>query len=262
MNSNSSGTSLVIGLAAVGLGVVIAGVRLYRRRRAEGAGGLPEEEIEVEEDRGEEGQSVAEDLADDGEAHESMGANVPQEDGSLIAYFTLVFVLAAPFWLVGDRKLPTAINLPASALATFVPVTAAAILSYRKDGFNGVKQLLKKAFDYRKIKSKTWLLPALLLALYRRRRRRVGLVGICHRPDAKSMGSPKGQHSFRRRVGCLARHPICANWKSNQLGSLAILQDGGHANCDRVDLQQRRKKCAGCHPISHQRQYQLVLISE
>ena len=164
MDSNSSSTRLVIGLAAVGLGVVIAGVQLYRRRRAEGAGGPAEEEIEVEGGRGEEEQSVAEDLADDGEAHTSMGANVPQEDGSLIAFFALVFALAAPFWLVGDRKLPTAINLPASALATFVPVTAAAILSYRKDGFNGVKQLLKKAFDYRKIKSKTWLLPALLLA--------------------------------------------------------------------------------------------------
>jgi hypothetical protein len=156
MDSNSSSTSLVIGLAAFGLGVVITGVRLYRRRRAGGAGGPPEGEIEVEAGRGEEEQSVPEDLPDDGEAHESMGANVPQEDGSPIAFFALVFVLAVPFWLVGDRKLPTAINLPASALATFVPMTAAAILSYRQDGFSGVKQLLKKAFDYRKIKNKTW----------------------------------------------------------------------------------------------------------
>ncbi|MEJ2267079.1 MAG: hypothetical protein P8X95_26850 [Anaerolineales bacterium] len=52
MNSNGSSTSLVIGRAAVGLGVVIAGVQLYRRRRAEGAGGPAEEEIEVEGGRG------------------------------------------------------------------------------------------------------------------------------------------------------------------------------------------------------------------
>ena len=78
-------------------------------------------------------------------------------------YFLLVFVLAIPFWLYGERKLPLPINLPASALATFVPATAAAILTYRQSGFTGVKKLIKKAVDYWKIKNKIWYLPTLLL---------------------------------------------------------------------------------------------------
>ena len=78
-------------------------------------------------------------------------------------YFVLVFVLAVPFWLFGGGKLPLPINLPVGALVTFVPVTAAAILSYRRSGFTGIKQLLKKAVDYQKIKNKIWYLPILIL---------------------------------------------------------------------------------------------------
>jgi membrane protease YdiL (CAAX protease family) len=78
-------------------------------------------------------------------------------------YFLLVFVLAVPFWLFGGGKLPLPINLPAGALVTFVPVIAASILSYQRDGFRGVKELLKKTLDYRNIRNKIWYLPALLL---------------------------------------------------------------------------------------------------
>lgn len=83
-------------------------------------------------------------------------------------YFALVFALAVPFWLFGGSKLPLPINLPAGALVTVVPVTAASILVYRKSGIAGVKALLKKAVDYRRIKRKVWILPALVLppALY------------------------------------------------------------------------------------------------
>jgi membrane protease YdiL (CAAX protease family) len=78
-------------------------------------------------------------------------------------YFLLVFVLAVPFWLFGGGKLPLPINLPVGALVTFVPVIAASILSYQRDGFRGVKELLKKTLDYRNIRNKIWYLPALLL---------------------------------------------------------------------------------------------------
>lgn len=91
-----------------------------------------------------------------------MHTNASQEKLPL-NYFLLVFVLAVPFWLFGGGKLPLPIDLPVSALGTFVPVTAASILSYRQDGFNGIKQLLKKALDYKKIKNKSWYLPALFL---------------------------------------------------------------------------------------------------
>jgi hypothetical protein len=76
----------------------------------------------------------------------------------------LVFVLAIPFWLIGGEKLPLPFNLPVSALATSIPMTAASILSYRREGVDGIKELLKKALDYQKTGNKIWYLPALLLA--------------------------------------------------------------------------------------------------
>ncbi len=91
-----------------------------------------------------------------------MHTNASQENLPL-KYFLLVFALAVPFYLFGGGKLPLPINLPVSALGTFVPVIAASILSYQQDGFNGIKELLKKALDYKKIKNKIWYLPALLL---------------------------------------------------------------------------------------------------
>jgi membrane protease YdiL (CAAX protease family) len=93
-----------------------------------------------------------------------MNANDSQENLPLKYFFLLVFVLAIPFWWLGGYKLPLPINLPASALTTFVPMIAAAILYYRRSGFKGVKELLKKAWDYKKTKCKICYLPALLLA--------------------------------------------------------------------------------------------------
>ncbi len=89
-------------------------------------------------------------------------ANALQEK-LLLIYFVLVFVLAIPFWLFGGGKLPLPINLPVGALVTFVPATAAVILSYRQSGYTGVKELFKKAVDFKKVKNRIWYLPALLL---------------------------------------------------------------------------------------------------
>ena len=55
-------------------------------------------------------------------------------------------------------------HLPASALATFVPVTAAAILSCAQFGSGGLKELLRKTLDYNKTRNKIWYLPVLLMA--------------------------------------------------------------------------------------------------
>ncbi len=78
-------------------------------------------------------------------------------------YFLLVFVLAVPFWLFGGGKLPLPMNLPVVALVTFVPALAASIVMYRRRGANGIKELWKRAVDYKKIKNRIWYLPALLL---------------------------------------------------------------------------------------------------
>jgi membrane protease YdiL (CAAX protease family) len=84
--------------------------------------------------------------------------------GSLRTFLMLVFVLSAPFWLVGGNKLPLSMNLPLSALTAFVPMIAASLLSFRQQGGAGAKDLLKLAFDFKKIQQKSWYLPTLLLA--------------------------------------------------------------------------------------------------
>jgi CAAX protease family protein len=92
-------------------------------------------------------------------------------------FFGLVFVLAIPFWILGpvaEQLLPRErpINLPLSALQFVCPVIAAAILVYREDGADGVKRLLKRSFDFGRIKGKRWyapiffLLPLLLVVEY------------------------------------------------------------------------------------------------
>jgi membrane protease YdiL (CAAX protease family) len=78
-------------------------------------------------------------------------------------YFFLVFALTVPFWLFGEKPLPVPVKLPVSALASVNPMLAAIILTYRREGVTGLKDLFKKALDFRKIKHKGWYLPILFL---------------------------------------------------------------------------------------------------
>lgn len=89
--------------------------------------------------------------------------NRSAKDASVLGFFGLVFALAAPFWLIGKKKLPLPVKLPGSALAFVTPVVAAAILTHREQGLSGVRALLWKTFDYPKVKNKAWYLPILLL---------------------------------------------------------------------------------------------------
>ncbi len=88
------------------------------------------------------------------------GKRVP----SVITYFALVFAFSIPFWVAGSlypvELLPA---LPASALAAFTPAVAALCLSYSSDRVVGVRQLLRRAFDFQRVPSLTWLLVAVLL---------------------------------------------------------------------------------------------------
>jgi uncharacterized protein len=84
-----------------------------------------------------------------------------------INFFVLVFALSIPFWILGfigpDTTKLLPINLPISALMTFCPMIAAAILIYRKQKMLGVKQLLKQVFDFKKMNNKKWYVPIVLL---------------------------------------------------------------------------------------------------
>lgn len=91
-------------------------------------------------------------------------------DKSPLAFFVLVFALTTPFWALSTtlkvEGLPD--NLPVTDIgATFVPLIAASILVYRKERFAGVKKLLRRTFDYERIKQKIWYVPIIFLMPFR-----------------------------------------------------------------------------------------------
>jgi membrane protease YdiL (CAAX protease family) len=81
-----------------------------------------------------------------------------------LKFFLLVFALAIPFYLVGAlttfQLLP---GVPLSGLGVLCPVGAAVILVYGRKGIVGVTDLLKRSFDFKRVKSKVWYVPLILL---------------------------------------------------------------------------------------------------
>lgn len=83
---------------------------------------------------------------------------------SPLKFFVLVFALSIPFYIAGALALRQLLPaLPISALGFICPVTAAAILVYRETGLEGVSELLKRSFDFKRIGAKAWLVPLLFL---------------------------------------------------------------------------------------------------
>jgi uncharacterized protein len=83
---------------------------------------------------------------------------------SPLKFFLLVFALSIPFLLVGAlTNLQLLPGIPISGFGFLCPVTAAAILVYRRNGSAGISDLLKRSFDFRRIKAKAWLVPLIFL---------------------------------------------------------------------------------------------------
>src|SRR5512136_720943 len=84
---------------------------------------------------------------------------------SPLLFFLLVFALSVPVsvagGIIGLDLLP---GVPASSLVgTFCPMIAALILVYRKEKAAGAAELLKRAFDNKRIGAKVWYIPIVLL---------------------------------------------------------------------------------------------------
>jgi hypothetical protein len=83
---------------------------------------------------------------------------------SPLKFFLLVFALSVPFWVLGAvtglQLLP---GLPVSSLMVFSPLLAASILVYRENKAEGVKALLRRSFDYPRLRAKTWYIPIIFL---------------------------------------------------------------------------------------------------
>jgi membrane protease YdiL (CAAX protease family) len=86
------------------------------------------------------------------------------EKRSLLKFFVLVFALSIPLWLIGAMtSLQLLPGLPVSSLTVFCPLIAASTLVYGEEKASGVTKLLKRSFDYRRIRAKVWYVPAVLL---------------------------------------------------------------------------------------------------
>jgi uncharacterized protein len=95
---------------------------------------------------------------------DSSNTVVSRRSRSPLKFFLLVFALSIPFWLAGAvttyQLLP---GLPVSSLMFFCPATAALIFVYRENKTAGVTELLKRSFDYKRIRAKIWYAPIILL---------------------------------------------------------------------------------------------------
>jgi uncharacterized protein len=85
---------------------------------------------------------------------------------SPLKFFLLVLALTIPVWLIGGMPLPGPSNFPLTLnvlIQPFVPLIAALILVHRGEGLGGVRGLLKRTFDFRRIRNKAWYVPIIFL---------------------------------------------------------------------------------------------------
>ena len=75
---------------------------------------------------------------------------------SPLRFFVLVFALSAPIWLLEPRDWRITASVG-------IPVVAALILVYREDGRAGTRRLLRRVFDQKRIKAKSWYVPVIFL---------------------------------------------------------------------------------------------------
>jgi membrane protease YdiL (CAAX protease family) len=86
------------------------------------------------------------------------------DDRDVLAFLALTTALSTPFWVLGRASARQLLpGLPLSALMAVCPLTAAALLTHRRQGREGVTALLGRAVDMERIPSPAWYLPALLL---------------------------------------------------------------------------------------------------
>lgn len=83
---------------------------------------------------------------------------------SALAFFVVVFALSVPMWVLATVY-PASIapGLPLSALQALTPALGALILVYRTDHFSGAVRLLRRSFDFNRVRDKQWFLVILLL---------------------------------------------------------------------------------------------------
>ena len=87
---------------------------------------------------------------------------------SPVAFFALTFLLSVPFYILNALAYLNVVLGPGMgavyvSLFTLTPITAASILTFRRSGWDGVKKLLWRIVDLRRIARSAWFAPILFL---------------------------------------------------------------------------------------------------
>jgi membrane protease YdiL (CAAX protease family) len=85
-----------------------------------------------------------------------------------LAFFVLTFLFAIPSYTLVALASNNIVFTPEMAfpfilLAAPAPIAAALILTFKKNGWDGAKKLLGRAFDFKRIVRKIWYAPTLFL---------------------------------------------------------------------------------------------------
>ncbi len=89
---------------------------------------------------------------------------MPDKHKSVFTFFVLAFALSIPFWVLGTlNPIELLPGLPISALGAFIPALSASALVYKSDRLPGVRQLVSRAFDFKRVKNKSWYLGFFLV---------------------------------------------------------------------------------------------------
>jgi len=145
----------------VALSVALMAALVLSRRGARRAATTPQPVPSMAASAGDRGHAAADDPS--GAARQRGGARLAPPDELPLDYLVFVFVLSIPFWLLGGGRLPIPVRLPVSALTFVNPLIAASIVTYQRHGLSGLRALLWRVADHRRMRDKRWYLPVVLL---------------------------------------------------------------------------------------------------
>ena len=77
-------------------------------------------------------------------------------------FFVLMFAVSLPFYVI-VALVPQEMALMTILTIALAPITAALILAYRDNRSDGVKRLLRRSFDYKRITRRIWYVPIFCL---------------------------------------------------------------------------------------------------
>lgn len=88
---------------------------------------------------------------------------------SPVAFFALTFFLSVPFYVLNVLAYLSVVGKPELgslyiALFTVTPIASASILTFRKRGSVGLKELIGRIFDFKRIVKNRWYIAILLLS--------------------------------------------------------------------------------------------------